>query len=756
MTFWERVQLAYKILTRKAISHHPELNDRVHVLSGEAKEAVTTEMQDYVGFARTFAAYVWVSKAVRVYQTAIGSLPVRVVDVNGKEREGHELTGILEHVNPSDSPSEAWESYCTHMLLGGESFMEFVPDSRGRPAEFWMRRPDETTVIPDTTWPDFPLVAGYTYKDDRDIDPQYMVHAKLHNPLSPWRGLPPIAAVRQEIIVDLNSLNWSKKFLKQGARPDYALIAPAGLTPSERAEYLEILLDKHQGPDNWHLPIILEDGITDIKTFSWAPADIQWIEQRRMSREAIGSIFGVPDEIMGWGKDTYENMDQAHRWFWLLTLLPFCAHRDNALTSHFTKVWPLLGPGERIATDTSTVVALAEDITVKADAAGKYWSMGVPWNLIDERLNLGFGPVPGGDQGYVPIGVMPISAAAERLAPSSQPIPPQLRPAEDEEPDDTDQEDDDDQGDDDNDDQDEQRSGRPGKLGILRASVPDYGTARHKAVLRQIQNLSLPYERRMGARLDEDWVKQRDQVLEAIAALDKKDGKEPRIPIDMGGLFILDTWVAYFATAYEPFYTDMARTAGVDVLSALGLDVPFDLMKPYVQEAIRTMRFKFADDINGTTLEMLEDSLRVLLKDADEGGWSAWKTQEELGRRTDDVFGLRREQWQKERIARTEMGKARSLGRHEGAVQSGMDLLKSWLAAIYEGNTARIRDTHLAAHQRYQANPIPLGESFEVGRDSMLSPRTGRRPEENIQCRCEEVFVVQDTLVASMQGVYYV
>ena len=708
--------MAWSILTNKAISHHPELDYRQHVLSAEGKEAVQADMQDYIGFARVFQAYVWVSKAVRVYQTAIGALPVRVVNTEGEEQSGHELSQLLAHVNPSNGPSELWEAYSSHMLLGGESFLEIVPDGRGRPVEVWPRRPDKVTVIPDVTWPHFPLVAGYTYNDDRDLDPPLIVHSKLHNPLDPWRGLPPIAAVRQEIIIDLSSINWSKTFLKQGARPDYALIAPGGLTPTERAEYLKVLLDKHQGPNNWHLPIVLEDGITDIKPFSWAPADIQWLEQRKMSREAVGSIFGIPDEVMGWGKDTYDNMDQAHRWMWRLVLLPFCTHRDNALTSHFTKVWPLLKPGERIATDLSTVSALAEDITVKADAAGKYWSMGVPWNVIDERMHLGFGPVPGGEMGYVPIGVMPIEAAADRLPPS--PDTSALR-------------------------------------GVTRVAIPDFGTPRHKATLRAIQNLSLPYERRMKQRLDADLERQRLDVQKGINGL-SVEGMEPRIPNDMTGLFDLEAWVAFFAVAYEPFYSDMARASGVDVLAGLGLDIPFDLMRPYVQEAIRVMRFKFANDINGTTLDMLEESLRVLLADSTEGGWSAWKTQEELGVRTDDVFGLRKEQWQKERTARTEMGKARSYGRHEGAVQSGLDLMKAWLAAIHEGNTSRIRDTHLAAHQRYQANPIPLDHRFEVGSDSMMSPRTGTQAKENIQCRCEEVFVIQNNLVAQTQGVYYV
>jgi len=144
------------------------------------------------------------------------------------------------------------------------------------------------------------------------------------------------------------------------------------------------------------------------------------------------------------------------------------------------------------------------------------------------------------------------------------------------------------------------------------------------------------------------------------------------------------------------------------------------------------MRMKFADDINGETLKVLEKALRDLLTEATENGWSVWRIQEELGKRTNDVFGLRRKQWQRERIARTEIHKATEKGHMEGARQSGLHLKKAWLAAMDN----RTRDTHREAHSRYQRNPIDLDEPFRVGGDLMDAPGQGSNPAENINCRC--------------------
>jgi HK97 family phage portal protein len=222
---------------------------------------------------QVYSAYAWVKKAVSLIADNIASLPVRVVDGNDKELLSHPLSLLLANVNDEDAPAQLWRAYTVNMLLGGETFYQFVPDGRGRPAEIWMRRPDQIAVLPDVSRLNYPTAAAYQFtgEDNQtiDISPDQMAHDKFYNPLSPWRGLAPIHAAREGITIDLYARAYRKLFFRSSARPDYAIIAPQGITETEKNRTLSEILRQHQGTEKAHLPLILEQGVTDIKVLSF-------------------------------------------------------------------------------------------------------------------------------------------------------------------------------------------------------------------------------------------------------------------------------------------------------------------------------------------------------------------------------------------------------------------------------------------------------------------------------------------------------
>lgn len=431
MNLLQRVREQYHGMTTqpvKAISHRPDLAGREHIYRQGANQIVQA-MDSFVDYATVFATYGWVQKAVAKIAENMASLPVGVTDSAGKLLPTHPLTLLLAHVNEEETPIDLSSAYVIHMMLGGETFYQLVPDKSGQPVELWLRRPDLVSVVPDVTRLAYPTALGYIVEPDDataqtlTIDAPYMVHDKFYNPLNPWRGLAPIHAVREGITIDLFAQAWSKGFLRGSARPDFAIVAPQGITKTERDRYLAEFMDKHRGVENAHLPVILEQGVTDIKTFSFPPKDIEWLQQRQYSRDEVGAIFGVPDEIMGYGRDTYENLQTALEVFWTLTLTPLIRRRDTVLTHHFSR-YGWLPAGLRIATDMSSVGVLREDLTPKIDQAQKFWAMGVPFNTLDKTLGLGIGPVEGGDMGYLASSLKTVEQIANPPAP-----PPMLAPA---------------------------------------------------------------------------------------------------------------------------------------------------------------------------------------------------------------------------------------------------------------------------------------------------------------------------------------
>lgn len=716
-SLWSRVQT---LISGKQTHLPVHLRDRVHVLSQSSTDRVDAELSSFVDYATVYQVYVWVKRAVTVITEALAPLPLQVLDGEGKAVTGHPLAELFGYVNDELTPADLWGLWVVHMLVGGESFLQLVPDGRGNPAEVWPRRPDLVGIEPDKERGIYyPTVAQYVYDPTRggydaeelEIAPEEMCHIKFPNPLNPYRGLNPARAVRSAIVIDLFAHAWKKRFFQKGAHPDYALVAPQGLTPTERDGYRDKLRQEHQGYENWFEPIILEEGVTDIKIFSWPPKDLEWMQTQEMNRDEVGGVYGVPDEVMGFGRDTYENYEKAYRWFMRLTVMGLARRRDSTLTSFFQKRRAMLKPGERIATDTSGVAILQEDKGPKVDQAEKLWKLGVPFNTLDEQLGLGIGPVPGGDTGYVSFSLVPVGGTTATNGITAEAVTTNRAETKQAEP------------------------------------VPEYGTPRHKALWKERTARYMPHERRMAAKLLEDLEKQQAEVMavlrEGKAAAIAAKGKQnpPGYATSVDEFFDKEHWDAWFALMYEVFYTDVVRASGQAELARFELDAPFDMGDPRVQRAIVAMRIKFADDINATTQERMIEVLRAILQEADqEGGWSVQRVQEEIEKRISDVFEVRKSAYERERIARTEMHKASEIGNHEGARQAGklagLEMRKAWLTAL----DGRERDTHREAHLRYHDNPIALDEMFEVGSGRCLSPGNTGVVEEDVNCRCAALY----------------
>lgn len=122
---------------------------------------------------------------------------------------------------------------------------------------------------------------------------------------------------------------------------------------------------------------------------------------------------------------------------------------------------------------------------------------------------------------------------------------------------------------------------------------------------------------------------------------------------------------------------------------------------------------------------------RLLARAVDEG----WSIGDLSARMAQDVGGVGRAT----RIARTEIISASNKGSIEGARATGLPMEKEWLATRDE----RTRETHIAVDGQRQ----PLDEPFIVAGYNLDFPGDWTHnapPEEIIQCRCTQVYNVQE------------
>lgn len=718
----------------KQISHRPDLAHRVHVISQYA-DSVSVQLNDYADYAQVYGVYAWVHKAVELIARALAPLPVRAVDADGEALDTHPVTELLAMVNSETTPMGMWQAWLVDMMLAGESFIEVVSNRGGGLSELWIRRPDKVRVLPDAS-PErkyYPRVAQYIYSDDElRIEPEAMIHTAFYNPLIPWRGLAPIAAVREGITIDLFAQSWSKTFLKGGARPDFALISPQGLTATEREDLQMQLIEQYSGQANWHKPIVLEQGITDIKPFAFPPKDIEWLQQREFSRDEVAAVFGVPDELMGYGRDTYENFETAHKVFWTLTVAKLVEHRDIALSHFFGQVRRDLRPGERVETDLSGVGVLQDDLTPKLEQLDKLWSKGVPFNLLDERLGLGIGRIDGGDVGFIPIGLVPVVEAGK----PPEPVPEALRPfaGQDNEPTTEDEGEDDEEPE-----EPTPEEGQRSMKAVTRAMVPAYGSPEHVKRWKAFATKLDPYETAMARALKVDFQREQNTVLRNLRELFEKGIKRQLITITVDQLLDWPDEIRLLVERYLPDFAEVFRRFGEGALAELGVGISFDVTNPLVLDVIRKMTIQFAEDITRTTQEEIAKVLREILLRAEDEGLGTPQVQRLIYDEISQVFNVRKSDYETERIARTEMGKSANAGSMEAYRQSGVVGRKGWLAALDD----RTRSTHIDAHSRYMAEPIPLDAMFEVGADRMDAPGNGSITGENINCRCTLYPVVE-------------
>lgn len=703
------IQRAINYLVQKGLYDlYPDLQNRQPILRINSDDEGMTSY-NAGGFnlaADQYQSHIWTHKAIGIIARNIAPLKLRVATGVGGDTEyqdNHPLNELLENPNPDMDASTLWEQWITDQMLGGEWGLEAVGNKTGNKiVELWGRQPQVFSVVPESYR--YKRVSYYKIDDGHgdpyQLDPLHFIHFKFYNPLQPFRGLAPITAVRNSIVIDQLAQAWTRLFFKNQARPDYAVIAPEGVSSTEKQEILHELMNYSSG-EQIHTPIVLEKGITDIKTFSYPPKDLEWVNQREMARDEVAAIFGVPDEMMGYGKDTYENFDTADRVLWTLTLVPLTQMRDGTLTRFFRKTGALK-PRERIATDLREIPQLQEDKAGKIEQLNRLWTMGVPLNTASDYLKLGLPPVEGGDIGYISATLTEIGAQPEP-APEPEPTPPP--------PDDTQY----------------QEPTKSIKKGVL-----EYGSTEHVEKWTSQQKRLDSGVSELKRLAKKEFQRQQNEInarLRASKSFGRGIYKNDVIPTPEE-LFDLKAEIALWEKQFKEPLVKIVKTIGQAELDALAVGLVFDISRPAVVRAYTAILHKVAEKTNQDTW----NDLIELFQEAERNGEGIPAIQERLSA----YFGDRKSDYQTERIGRTTATGASNAGSVEAYDQSEVVDGKTWISAMQPG---RSRESHMEAH----GQTVGIHESFTVDGETLEYPGDPNGSAGNIiNCLCTVIPEVKE------------
>lgn len=704
-----------------------------------SKTAVWTDWTNENAVKEGYKAAVFVYSCINKKAKAVASVPWYVYKQNAQgdwEKEvNHPLEMLIDRPNPFMSRSDLMERLVMNLDLTGNSLFKKVMVNN-MTVELFPIGPDGIKPVPHDT----EFISGYTYKVGNEIfdfKTDEIMHALYIDPSNVYWGLSPLQVAAKTVDTDVEAVTWNKIALQNRAVTDGVFTFDQSITREQWLDARNQVREQHQGSRNARAPWVLGGGAT-WQSMSLSPADMDFIEGRKMTREEICTVFDVPPPIVGiLDKANYSNMKEARRVFWLDTIIPLLESIKNILNRSLN---PEYGNGVEIDFDLSNVEALQENFNEKIDGAYKLWSMGIPFNTINQRLELGFDEMPGGEVGFLPASMMPASIAASTVAPQDPPQQPNttLPPPEEEE---------------DNNDPEDPPPPKGKRTKTLDKQIQEQHQKRYmKAGLNlQTQEQKVQYWKAMERSRAQWYANLQNQAADIFTAEGERVVKAfeaaetPRAGLKAAlDAINPEPWEQLLKRNYEAIANQYANeiTSGFKSLAAyrkkaaedvdeevIADEIPdFDPWDANIQTYLQTMAAFKVKYITDTTMREMR-ALITLSRDS--GG-----TMDDIARQIMYKFQQYSE-YRAFRIARTEVVAASNFGSYFGALQAsdriGREMNKEWV----DSGDDRVREKH----EKMNGETVPVDQKYSNGLDYPGDMLNGSASQV-IHCRCAQVYTV--------------
>lgn len=249
---------------------------------------------------------------VTLISGAISSLPMhiykRAPDGDLTRDVNNSLWWMLnEQFCPRWSAASGWSFITASKLLHGDGFAEILRNPSGSIKGLVPIHPNRVEVIasPDGMRLVYRIAPDPTIqKPDADAQRYRVLDQSdvLHVAGFGFNGLRGLSALRYALRdsgrLAISAQTFSKSFLENMARPDFALRTEGNLTDDQFAQLKARLEEHHQGAHNSGRPMILEGGL-DIKPLTMPLEDMQLLETRKFQVEEVARAFGVQPFMIG-------------------------------------------------------------------------------------------------------------------------------------------------------------------------------------------------------------------------------------------------------------------------------------------------------------------------------------------------------------------------------------------------------------------------------------------------------------------------
>jgi len=328
------------------------------------------EYVDQQKLSRYYEKISWVYRCVYLIASNLSRLPIKVVRYlkNGDEKDVSDMRTfrVLQKPNAWQSKLDFYTESYSRLELQGELFWELQIGDRGTiEAMYADWRSEEIQIVGD---PEAYIAKYIRLINGKRISftPDEVFYLKYFNPYSTLRGLSPLKPIANAAGLNLEAVNFNKAFFKSGMKLAGVLETEDEIDASESRRIKKKFTEMYAGTEQMHQIAVITGGLKFTPLNSMTLSEAQFTDLLEMSKEEIAAGYGIPLEVLGIGKATYENVKYARRMFWTETLQP---KMDKVLEILNTFYLPKLTKDHEFEIKTSyeNVEALKEDKRNKID-----------------------------------------------------------------------------------------------------------------------------------------------------------------------------------------------------------------------------------------------------------------------------------------------------------------------------------------------------------------------------------------------------
>jgi phage portal protein BeeE len=261
--------------------------------------------------------------------------------------------------------------------------------------------------------------------DSQVFLPEEVWFDRLPNPFDFWRGLSPLQVASLAARTDFAAASFMFGLLDNNADAGVIVRSDQQLSDEQQEQICATLRNRRCRSGALNRSMFLW-GANEIITPRLSSADLQFLENRKLSRAEICSAFGVPEEIVTTtDHNKYDVMQGARLNFIENRIAPLCAR----LEAEELQTVRSIDPTAIGWFDLDALPIMQQARRDRLAAAKTGFDMGIPFNELNRVLDLGFKPLPWGNIGYLPSKYQPLQSSSSSSSSSISSLSGATRPS---------------------------------------------------------------------------------------------------------------------------------------------------------------------------------------------------------------------------------------------------------------------------------------------------------------------------------------